>query len=813
MITDNGTVIRIRADNIVGKGSLSLRAAKPILRVSLTISDLVEEIGVFTCTADHALACSLEFSVVQPRVWSVTSPFLYRASVSVAYADGTTEFAEDRFGFRCLQAAGCSLFLNGVPFYVRGYIRGAAAHEHPDLCNLSEEAYYRKNILAAKEYGFNFVRFHSAVPDETFFRVADETGILVHIEFRLPGNEYNNREEMRLSGQELAGEPFLQETIDRLYNHPSLAEYCIGNELKNCSRERIAQLGETVRRADPTRLYVDSCAWGANGRSGIDVDVQHMGYYFPFGRHAGMFEDTDNLLVCGSAMGETIANGTNAAITRTPVFRTPLIAHEVCHYTALRDLSALEEKFRKYRKPSPWWLAEERKMVEAKGFAPRYREMLRASKYFQFECWKTALEAIRRSRLLSGFHFLQFADTDRYENSNGIADCFDETEGVDREAFLQFNRDKVLLCELGSRLFFCGDEAEIPILLSDYGEKAYQTADLTFKLKAQDGTVCAEGGLHDLDLRRTGLYELCKLHLRLPDAAYSGYLRLTAVLERNGDVIAKNDWKLWAYPRGCAQPYRAFVSCEERGYMITDDIGKALCSLRAGKRVCLIYRADWTRHLLHKEMAPPQYAFRATWNRFKPVIWDRGTNYGGLCDDALLNRYGYATGRSYDFNYSVLTEDCDKIILDDFPVKVRSLVSGTDKSCRDRFDAAKNMFHEPELMYDRTLRDFSYLFELKAGDGSLLVCGMNLTGLDRNEPSTIAFCNFLKQYLSSQEFAPSEGMSVDELEAYLRRSAKSPVKERMMTQFWELDDTPVESQDYWKASYEYLLNGKAECKE
>ena len=132
--------------------------------------------------------------------------------------------------------------------------------------------------------------------------------------------------------------------------------------------------------------------------------------------------------------------------------------------------------------------------------------------------------------------------------------------------------------------------------------------------------------------------------------------------------------------------------------MITDDAEEAFDGLAQGKKVCLVYRQKWTRHVACKDMEKPEYAFKASWNRFKPVIWDRGTNFGGICNDGLLKKYGFATGRFYDFNYGTISEDCDKINLDDFPCEVESLVSGIDKSSRDRFDAYKECFNLPELM-------------------------------------------------------------------------------------------------------------------
>ncbi len=142
--------------------------------------------------------------------------------------------------------------------------------------------------------------------------------------------------------------------------------------------------------------------------------------------------------------------------------------------------------------------------------------------------------------------------------------------------------------------------------------------------------------------------------------------------------------------------------------------------------------------------------------------------------------------------------------MDDFPCEVDDLIMGIDKSTRDRFDAYKDCFDLPELMYDRTMRRFSYLFGLGVGAGKLLVCGMNLTGLDDSEPSAESMAYFILDYLKSEDFAPKSGISVDEFEKYLKDCAGQPVKERMMTQFWELDDAPVESKQYWEDSRKYL---------
>ena len=106
--------------------------------------------------------------------WSVDSPVLYTLE-----ANGESQC----FGHMSLRSFQYKqVLLNDTPVYLRGYIRGIVAHDHPNMTGLSDYEAARKNILQAKKYGFNLVRFHSTIPSEDFLRAADELGLLVHME-------------------------------------------------------------------------------------------------------------------------------------------------------------------------------------------------------------------------------------------------------------------------------------------------------------------------------------------------------------------------------------------------------------------------------------------------------------------------------------------------------------------------------------------------------------------------------------------------------------------------------------------------------
>ncbi len=805
MITQNETIVKIITKNLSGDATLSVEGKNKILSAKLDVIELkTSKKFNFEFSGNDKVLIS-DFKIKNPTLWNTSNPNLYEYTLTISTENGE-EITSGKFGFRELKSKDGKFLLNDFPFYMRGYIRGTICHDHSNNCNLSEADFYRKNILQAKKFGFNFIRFHSKIPNETFFNVADELGILVHLELREPQAEYNNLEEMLKTKEDLVPDEFIIEVINKYYNHPSLAVYCIGNEIKNLSsNKRVIEIGNLVKSTDPSRLFLDTCAWGASHRPNVDIDVQHMSYYFPFGRHAKQFEDTDNLLCCGSATGDAVEkNYDNSRVTRAIWFDIPLISHEVCHYTALRDYKKLKEKFKKYGTKEPWWIDEEIKMIEAKGLTESFDELYHASKYFQLECWKFAYEAIRSSKLLSGFHFLQFADTDVYENSNGLVDCFDDENYIESKDFIRFNGDRVLLAEIKDRIYFEGEKVFADFKLSNYGEEADDKADFVYTVTNSKGDVFTSGTLENIDISRKGLYDICKLYIDLPTGKPSDKYVIKAQLVKNDKIVSENWWNIWVYTKLAPISYNEFVSYNKNNVVITNDVEKALAEIKQGKKVCLVYRSDWTRHLLNKKMPNPKYAFKATWNRFKPVIWDRGTNYGGLNNVELLNKYGFFTERFYDTNLSVLTEDCDKIDLSEFPCKVNSIISGTDKSVRDRFDAYASCFNLPELMYDRTLRNFSYLFELKVDNASLLVCGMNMLALDENEPSTLNMANFIINYINSAEFNPENKLGYEEFVSYLEKCAEKPVKEGMMTQYWELDAEPVESAKYWVESREYL---------
>ncbi|MBO5945942.1 MAG: hypothetical protein J6Q69_04985, partial [Clostridia bacterium] len=639
MLTKNNTVLKITAADTAAPALIEVISEKNVSYVSVEIYD---KDGVKNAISEaNDTTCLVKFDA---KPWSAESPTLYRAEVKVAYEDGSTEHISDTFGYRYFSTDEKYIYLNGYPFYMRAYIRGAAAHEHQNNCNLSEYEFYKKNFLMAKRYGYNTVRFHSVIPTDECFRAADEHGMLIHIEMRAENMEYDNLEEMLYGKNDFVSNDELIAIINRLYNHPSFMVYCVGNEIRQPgTKPRIREIRDFIKAHDNTRLFIDTCAHGEFDRDYVDFDVQHMGYFFPYGRNANMFSDTDNLLGFGTVKERKMIDESEdgGKIRRGIKFTRPLLAHEVCHYTSWRDFYALREKFLRYGRPAPWWVEEEIKLIETKGYDKDFAETLQITKDNQFRCWKTALENIRASHLLSGFHMLQFADTDKYENSNGVVDCFDDPHGISDTEFRKFNGDTVILARLPKDIYTFGETVKIPVLLSQYMIAPPTSAEFKYRL-LREGEVVREGALSDVDTGASGTYEICSLEFKAPTLDTASKLTLECSLDFIDGTRCENSWEMWVFAP-VAEPVSLDATADlsgaylnkavsfksESSLHVTDKLDdEVFALLDEGRDVMLIYRTDWTRHVLNKGMSAPEYSFVLTWERYKGVIWDRGTLNG-----------------------------------------------------------------------------------------------------------------------------------------------------------------------------------------
>ena len=729
--------------------------------------------------------------------WSPDNPVLYTFN-----AEG---IEPETFGLNELKTFGNSaVTVNGKPFIFRGYIRGIVAHDHPNLSGKSDYESYRYHISQAKKYGFNLVRFHSTVPSEDFVRAADELGLFIHMEigFAYEFDSQGKKKNLALDNANW------RETILRYRNHPSVAVFCIGNEMHNSGHQPLVhKLYAEGKALAPAKLIMDNSGWGEFDRSSADILSQHIAYYFPYKSHRDMFTSDACWHMNGSAKDTPMSENNGAVSIRryaNPV--KPTLAHEAIHYIEIPDYDALNKKFDAFADKmgaayleandikKPRYMEGFADLVKQKGIAGRLPEYRAASEHFKKFGIKTYLERLRLSGL-AGFEMLQFADCFKYENKNGIVDCFDDDKFIDADWMRQFNSDAVLLTDLPEECFADNEKINLPIHLSNYTGVDHCFGKLTVYIESVSGKV--ELYSRDNIFAVSCVQKLVDIEFTLPPVAQAEEYTVSAEFTAS-DFSCKNSWKIWRYPAqtpinnkfemklendSFADWISSRISADapQSGIVLYDRLNKELFSdLKNGKTVVLFY---------HRDNPGQNYYWPGSLERFKPCIWDRGSNLGGIIRNETL-RKAVGCGKYFDAPMYDLIEAGYKLNLDHFAGSMTELISGVDKPVRDRM---KGLIHGvKDYLPDDTLRNFCHCGVINAGKGKLIVCTFNTASV--NKPSAANF--FAALLNNAAQLKADSSIEVEALEEYL---ANAPlVTEDVMNHFWEIDNKPVEDTLFWE---------------
>ena len=221
--------------------------------------------------------------VQNPLLWSVDTPDLYTAEVTVEAGGRMGDRVSTTFGIRSVEfSAEKGFLLNGKALELKGT---CLHHDNGLLGSAAIERAEVRKVELMKAAGFNAIRCSHNPPSEAFLDACDRLGILVIDEFTDMWEWYKNPQDYSVFFREWWGKD-LTDMILRDRNHPGIIMWSIGNEIlekSDSSRIRIAeQLAKHVRRLDDTRTVTQAIT----------------GVFYPDGWEstAPMFEFTE---VCG----------------------------------------------------------------------------------------------------------------------------------------------------------------------------------------------------------------------------------------------------------------------------------------------------------------------------------------------------------------------------------------------------------------------------------------------------------------------------------------------------------------------------------
>jgi hypothetical protein len=132
-------------------------------------------------TADVAVGAETSIAIANAKLWSPETPFLYNVEVELKKAGATTDRVTSYFGMRKIELK----TLRGKPFI---YLNGQPTFSYATLDHgyfpdgIYTPASYdamRHDLSKLKELGFNAVRKFEKIEPAIWYRIADETGMLV----------------------------------------------------------------------------------------------------------------------------------------------------------------------------------------------------------------------------------------------------------------------------------------------------------------------------------------------------------------------------------------------------------------------------------------------------------------------------------------------------------------------------------------------------------------------------------------------------------------------------------------------------------
>lgn len=237
-------------------------------------------------------ACADDGSCIEGKCWSPDMPHLYSMRVYARCLCGVWECIDEIETYFALRTISIEkrngiprVCLNGKPTFLHGILD--QGYFSDGLYLPACEKGYEEDILRMKNLGYNMLRKHIKIEPEYFYYACDRLGMLVMqdmvnngpysflFDTALPTIGFKKRKDTRLGIEGKRQQIFIKhtkETIEHLYNHPSIVAYTIFNE--GWGQFQSDYMYDFVKGLDDSRLIDSTSGWFAQKKN--DFDSEHI---------------------------------------------------------------------------------------------------------------------------------------------------------------------------------------------------------------------------------------------------------------------------------------------------------------------------------------------------------------------------------------------------------------------------------------------------------------------------------------------------------------------------------------------------------
>ena len=651
------------------------------------------------------------------RPWDEFSPNLYSLEMNVK-DKGTDESDryESRFGFRDFKVTDGKLTVNGRQVFLRGAL-DCAAFPKTGFPPTDVDS-WKKIYTACRNHGLNHIRFHSWCPPEAAFVAADEMGMYLEIEC----SSWANHSATIGDGRDL--DQFVWDESERIVrefgNHPSFCMMMYGNEPAGAgSNDYLSRFVSTWKERDGRRLYSSGGGWP-------NLPVNDF-----------LSDPTPRIQSWGQGLKSIInaqAPGTDYDWSEyVHRFNQPMVSHEIgqwCVYPNFREMV----KYDGVMRPRNFEIFQE--TLKENGMEHLADSFLLASGKLQALCYKADIEAALRTKDFGGFQLLGLSDFPGQGTALvGVLDAFWEEKGyISPDEYRRFCNSTVPLVRLPKLIYTNDEKVKGSVEIAHFGNSPLAVTSTSWTLKSETGECVASGELaHGVIGIGNGI-RLGEFEIPLAEVKEPSCMTLEV---KTGNYA--NSWHIWVYPS------RLDKVVGEEEILMTDHLDDDIMNrLRNGGKVLLSLKKGTLPAELGGNI---QIGFSSIfWN----TAWTLGQaphTLGILCDPHHPALSEFPTAYYSDYQWWDAMSHSSAVEVSKICEDVTPIVRVID----DWF----------------TNRPLALLFELKVGNGKLLVSGIDFwQDMDKRlEARQLLYS--LKRYMSSDCFNPGKNADIERLKDFM----------------------------------------------
>lgn len=598
--------------------------------------------------------------------------------------------------------------LNGRPVFLRGTLECAIfpLTGYPP----TDTTEWMRIFRVAQAHGLNNIRFHSWCPPEAAFEAGDILGMYLHVECSSWAN----------SGSSIGdGKPidqFLYDESERIVktfgNHPSFCIMLYGNEPAGINQKQwLADFITYWKKKDNRRLYSGGAGWPAIPENDFhslpEPRIQRWG--------EGLNSIINKLAPRSDYDWKNIISPLNKIV----------VSHEIGQWCVYPDFKEMSQ-YSGVLKPKNFEIFKE--SLEKAQMGQLADSFLLASGKLQALCYKTDIEAALRTPDFGGFQLLDLHDFPGQGTALvGVLNPFWKEKGyISPAEYKRFCNSVVPLLRLPKMIFTSADTINAIAEIANFGENVMEGITPSWKIVDQDGIVMFKGYFETQNIPIGNGVKLGEIVQSLSTVQKA--VKLKIILQAGP---FENDWDIWVYP--------SLLPDKTVDVLVTQTLDKkAIETLKKGGKVLLTPKKGSLKAEKGGDIAVG----------FSSIFWNTAWTgkqaphtLGILCNPLHSALNEFPTEYFSNWQWWDAMSHSNSIILTDFPSDLKPIVRIID----DWF----------------TNRPLGLIFEVKAGNGKLMVSGIDLLSDAANRPEARQMMFSLLSYMAGDAFNPVTQVSID----------------------------------------------------